>query len=138
MDTLKICKNWEDENLIELRVEASNDYVHIWQTCYTARKSLNDFCSMLNGFLYGNKSGFYHEFGEKSGDYTPAFSMDISRTDKSGHIKIDLDMENEDDETRKHRCGLYVHTEEGKLFEFNNEFKALIDNKSENAVLNRM
>lgn len=53
------------------------------------------------------------EFGKKEGNYTPAFSMCMSPADMSGHVKIEVDIEIADHDTRSHRCCFYVKSELG-------------------------
>lgn len=53
----------------------------------------------------------YLEFGNKEGNYTPAFSMNVLPADTSGHVKIEVDLEIVDNDKRSHRCCFYVESE---------------------------
>lgn len=79
----------------------------------------------------------YMEFGKKEGNYTPAFSMDIIEISTSGYVKIEVDMEIADNDSRKHRCCFYVKSELGLLEKFGKELKGLIEGSiGEQVILN--
>jgi len=135
-DNLKFSRNWEDDTMVELKVEAQNEYVYIWQTCYVDNTFLKKQASAIANFVESSDRSLYIEFGKIVGNYTPAFSMEFSRIDSSGHIKIDLNLENEDDTDRKHRCQLYVKTEQGLLLQFGEGLDAFSEHKCNQIELN--
>lgn len=66
------------------------------------------------------------EFGNKIGNYTPAFSLNILPCDNFGHVKIEADIEIADNDRREHRCCFYVSCELGQLERFGQSLKSLI------------
>ena len=66
------------------------------------------------------------EFGKKEGNYTPAFSMCMLPVDISGHVKIEVDIEIADNDTRSHRCCFYVKSELGLIERLGMALKKLI------------
>lgn len=131
-DNITISKMYHQDNLIQLKVEAKSKYVSIWQDCFIEDANLEQNIEGLLKFIK-NKKDTYLEFGIKTGNYTPAFSMQLN-SDKTGHIQIELDMEIPDNNTRKHRCEFYVKTEEGLLENFAYRLKHLLNDKNNSLV----
>lgn len=67
----------------------------------------------------------YLEFGKKEGNYPPAFSMCLIPADNSGHVKIEVDMEIADNDTRAHRCCFYVNSELGLVEQLGKSLKRM-------------
>ena len=126
MDNLIFKKIWQDEDLLELNIIAMCDYVKIHQDCYISKKSLDDLANNIKK-INDTSEKIYLEFGKKDGDYTPAFSLLIMPKNKNGHIKIEVDMEINDIETRTHRCMFFVNTELGMLERFGENMKKIKD-----------
>lgn len=118
MDNIKIIKNWEDDSLLELKVEASSKYISVNQLCYIQDTDLEEIGVKIKEFSYNFANSCYVEFGKKEGNFTPAFSLDFLPADTSGKIKIEVDMEIADNEERKHRCCFYVESEIGIVEQF--------------------
>lgn len=135
MDNLKIKKIWSADDLLELRIEACSKYVQAYQNCYIQNIELLNISEKIlniNNYKYSN---CYLEFGVKKGNYTPAFSMDIMPIDDFGHIKIEVDIEIEDNNERKHRCVFYINSDIGCIEKFGYKLKESIEKKNEIEVV---
>lgn len=127
MDNIILSKKYQEDNLIQLYIQANSKYVSVRQDCYIEDKDLLKNADKLFCFLKDKKE-CYLEFGVKTGNYTPAFSMKLN-SDKTGHIQIEMDMEIADNSTRAHRCCFFVKTEEGLLEKFAKSIKLLPSNQ---------
>lgn len=72
----------------------------------------------ISGYMQDYNRPCYLEFGNKKGNYTPAFSMNILPVNTSGHVKIEVDLEIADNDERAHRCCFYVNCELGQIERF--------------------
>ncbi|MBL1230536.1 hypothetical protein IW492_14995 [Enterococcus sp. BWB1-3] len=137
MNNIKIIKNWEDNGLLELKVEAISEYVSVNQLCYIQDTDLEENAIRIKAFSYNFTSPCYVEFGKKVGNYTPAFSLEFLPSDKRGKIKIEIDMEIADNEERKHRCCFYIYSEIGLVEQFGVKlFQIATQNALEESELN--
>ncbi|MDT1996876.1 hypothetical protein CKN82_08185 [Carnobacterium divergens] len=118
MNNIKIIKNWEDDSLLELKIEAMSEYISVNQLCYIQDTDLEGNGIKIKEFSYNFTNSCYVEFGKKEGSFTPAFSLEFLPSDTSGKIKIEVDMEIADNEERKHRCCFYVDSEIGLVEQF--------------------
>ena len=118
MDNLIIEKVWQDGNLYELKIEGVSQYVNVFQTCYIQDTKIADAGKMIAAFLENPQDNCYVEFGIKEGNYTPAFSMDIFPPELSGKIKIEVDFEIADNDSRSHRCKFFISSELGAVERF--------------------
>lgn len=126
MDNLIFKKIWQDEDLLELNIIGMCDYVKAHQDCYISKKDLEELANKIKK-INDTCEKIYLEFGKKDVDYTPAFSLLIMPKNKNGHIKIEVDMEINDIETRTHRCMFFVNTELGMLEKFSEKMKRIKD-----------
>lgn len=126
MDNIIFKKIWQDENLIELKISANSELISAHQNCYIQDKELKKIADKIHFFAENYRETCYLEFGKKEGNYTPAFSMRILPADLSGHVKIEVDMEIVDNETRSHRCCFYVKSELGLIEKLGISLKNLI------------
>lgn len=115
MDNIIMKKIWQDGDLIELKISASSEYVSAYQTCYIQEVKLEAIAEKISQYTFNYNDTYYMEFGNKQGNYTPAFSMCILPADMSGHVKIEVDIEIDDNDTRCHRCCFYVQSELGLI-----------------------
>lgn len=136
-DNLIFSRNWEDTSMVELKVEAQNEYVHIWQTCYTQSEFLAEQASRIKHFMSEATLSLMIVFGQLEGNATPSFSMKLIKVDQSGHLQVELNMENEDDDQRRHRCQLYVATEVGQVLDFCQHLLAFSEHQTDRAELNK-
>lgn len=72
-----------------------------------------------------------YTYGNKTGNYTPAFSLSILPTDNHGHVKIEVDIEIADNDRRAHRCCFYVSCELGQIERFGQSLVSLISEDEE-------
>ena len=114
LDNLIISKVWEDETIFELQIEVCSQYVNAHQTCYFNEDLLNKLSYFLTEFCKPDNSTTYFESGHKTGNYTPAFSLELS-SDRQGHVTINVDLEICDVVDRSHRCQCNVRCELGAL-----------------------
>lgn len=121
MDNIKIEKNWEDTNLLEIKVSAQSKYLSVYQLCYIQDTDLEAIGKRIKEFSFDPSKNCYVEFGEMTGDFTPAFSLDLYPADVNGKIKIEVNMEIEDNDERKHRCCFYIQSEIGLVEQFGNK-----------------
>ena len=126
MDNIIFEKIWEDSNIIELKVIASSKFINVFQNCYVEDTILKSAADKIYNYTKNNKEVCYLEFGNKIGNYTPAFSLNILPCDDYGHVKIEVDIEIADNDIRAHRCCFYVNCELGQLERFGKSLILLI------------
>lgn len=126
MDNIIIEKEWNDEELIELKVRSNAEYIDVYQECYISESDLEKNADTILNYIERPEKECYVEFGNKTGNYTPAFSMKFLPVDNFGHIKIEMDIEIADNNTRSHRCAFYVNSELGLVEQFAYKIKALL------------
>ncbi len=80
----------------------------------------------IQNYVVNYNSPCYLEFGQKKGNYTPAFSMYILPLDTSGHTKIEVDIEIADNDARSHRCCFYIKSELGLIERLGLSLKGLV------------
>ncbi len=126
MDNIIFEKIWQDDTLIELKISANSEFVSAYQSCYIQDKKIEEAAETICNFVQNYGESCYLEFGKKEGNYTPAFSMRILPADTSGHVKIEVDIEIADNDTRSHRCCFYVKSELGLIERLGMALKNLI------------
>ena len=129
MDNIKFKKTYQEDNLINIKVFISSKFVNIWQDCYVSCEELIEHSKIILNFINIDETESYVEFGDKTGQCTPSFSMKFEKVDSCGHIRIEMDMEIEDNTIRKHRCQFYIKTEYGLFEKFANSLVNLATNK---------
>lgn len=134
MDNIVFEKIWQDGNLIELKIFANSEFVSAYQNCYIQNNILEEVAEKILNFMGKYNESCYLEFGKKKGNYTPAFSMCILPADMSGHVKIEVDIEIADNETRSHRCCFYVKSELGKIEQLGKNLKKLVTGQEGSVV----
>ena len=118
MNNLVMEKVWEDGNLFELRIEGDSEYVTAYQNCYVQDIKIKEAGNLIGEFISSSEESCYIEFGSKTGNYTPAFSMKLVKPDISGKMKIEVDIEIADNDSRCHRCVFYIDSELGAMERF--------------------
>lgn len=126
MDNIIFEKVWQDGNLIELKILANAEFVSAYQCCYIQDTMLQRISERIHDYTKNYGESCYLEFGQKEGNYTPAFSMYILPAENSGHIKIEVDIEIQDNDIRSHRCNFYVKSELGLIERLGCKLKDLI------------
>lgn len=138
MDNIVIKKNWEDDELLELEIRAKSEFVNAYQFCYIQKGDLKTIGDTIVKYVSQNNGDCYVEFGDKSGDYTPAFSLEFLPANNNGHVQIEVDIEIDDNDTRRHRCSYYVKSELGLIEQFGEKLIQLsIDNSRKEVELNK-
>ncbi len=125
MDDIILEKILHDGNLIELNIVAESELVKARQSCYIDSAKLGEYSAKLQSFVLNSEPEVYVQFGEKEGNHTPAFSMKVIRADRCGHVKVEMDVEVEDNDTRAHRCCFYVNSDIGAIEHFGMEIGKL-------------
>lgn len=126
MDNIIFERIWKDSNIIELKVMASSEYINVFQNCYVEDVLLENAADKINNYIKNSNEVCYLEFGNKIGNYTPAFSLNILPSDNHGHVKIEVDIEIADNDRRAHRCCFYVSCELGQIERFGQSLVSLI------------
>lgn len=126
MDTIVFEKVWQDNELLELKISARSEFVTAYQKCYIQDTALEEIAEKICDYMKDYKQSCYLEFGHKSGNYSPAFSMCLMAADNSGHVKIEVDIEIDDNDTRTHRCCFYVNSELGLIEKLGYSLKKII------------
>lgn len=125
-DNLIFEKIYQDDNLIELKISAFSEYVSAYQNCYIQDTALLYIAKKICNYTHHYEESYYLEFGHKEGDYTPAFSMELLPADSFGHVKIEVDLEINDNDTRAHHCPFYVNSELGLVEQFGKSLERLV------------
>lgn len=131
MDNIIFERLWKDSNIIELKVMAGSEYINVFQSCYVEDVLLENAADKINNYIENPDEVCYLEFGNKTGYYTPAFSLSILPSDNHGHVKIEVDMEIADNDRRAHRCCFYVSCELGQIERFGQSLVSLISEDEE-------
>lgn len=128
MDTIafkKIYSEQPDSDLLELEITAVSKYVTAFQCCYLSASDLLSSADKIEQYLRRHHEPRYIQYGEKEGNFTPAFSMNILPADQRGHIKVEVDVEIADHPGRSHRCLFFVETELGMIERFGKQIRSL-------------
>lgn len=124
-DKLIFEKIYQDGWLLELKISAQSEYVSVYQNCYIQDAALKEIGEKVCNYVDNYREACYLEFGHKEGNYTPAFSMKLLPADVHGHVKIEVDFEIYDNDTRSHRCCFYVNSELGLVEQMGKTLKRL-------------
>lgn len=133
-ENIQIKKIWEDGDLIQLEILCWSEFATARQNCYIQIQDLIKSFEKIQRFIQQPLEKCYLEFGNKSGNYTPAFSMELSSIDKLGHVNIEVDVEIDDNDSRKHRSCFFVRSELGYVEQFGKKLQALGKNPLEHKV----
>lgn len=119
MDNLIFTKVWSAEEQYGIvKVVVQSKYVKVNVDYYMVYSDL----SIASAILLEYCSSFDKEklviFDGLTGAQPPLFSMKILPAHKTGRLKIELDMEIDDNNERLHRCCFYIETELGLLEQF--------------------
>lgn len=125
MDNIIISKLWQDDDLIELDVIAKSKYVTINQSCYVSIEDIIRNSELIEKYVKNSDNEMYIEFGNKKGNYTPAFSLKLFPMDSRGHLIIEADLEIDDNNTRCHRCIFFIEAELGSIEHFAKELSKI-------------
>lgn len=128
-DKLIFTKEWQDDCMISLAISAKSEYAAAKMNgCYIALDFPKEISRRVVEYATVScDKDCYIEFGEKKGNYTPAFSMKFLPSDHCGHVKIEVDIEIYDNSTRAHRCVFYVNSDLGAIERLGRKFKCLAE-----------
>lgn len=129
MNNIIMKKIWEnkDDKLIELRIFCTNQFIKAMQDCYLSYQNLEFILKKLDDFIQNPNESCYLEFGRKTGNYSPAFSMEIYKINKFKKLEIEVDVEIDDNCERKHRSCFFVKSNFYNVKNFKDSLKSLID-----------
>lgn len=118
MDNIMVRKIWQENDLLEFNIVCSAKLITASQDCYIQQYDLRNVCDKMKSYVANPRQRCYIEFGNKKGNFTPAFSMEIYEIDMYGHLKIEVDVEIADNDERKHRSIFYIESELGCIENF--------------------
>ena len=118
MDNIIIRKTYQDTDLIQFEIHAMAEFISAYQSCYVDEIGLKEHADKIMAYTKNYEKDCYLDFGEKEGNYTPSFSLHLLKADLRGHAKIEVDLEIDDNNERKHRCCFYVQSELGLIEKF--------------------
>jgi len=122
-------KIWEDDTMIEIKITAISKFSTSYQTCYVNEDEINQMTDKIKLYIKDDTNNVYIEFGEKEGNYTPAFSMELMKSDSRGHMKIEVDIEIDDIDDRSHRCKYFVESELGAVERFGQQLSTMYESE---------
>ncbi|TYQ13385.1 UNVERIFIED_CONTAM: hypothetical protein Cloal_4459 [Acetivibrio alkalicellulosi] len=134
MDNIIFEKVWQDDEVIELKITGISQFVTAHQTCYIQDTNLREISNRIIDYSKEYSKQCYIEMGNKEGNFTPAFSMNILEASKTGHVKVEVDIEIADTKERNHRCCFYVNSELYALEKLGNKFRQLVSDVVGNKV----
>lgn len=127
---------WKDDDMIELRISASNVNFSGVTEVYDMSRALFDFSNKLIGFPK-NGEALFHEAGEK--DSYAYFSMNYYLVDPSGLVGVEIYLEsNESTEYRleeKSKVKLEILVEPSAIDRFQKELYHLAQKEDGTAIL---
>lgn len=126
MDNIIIEKIWQDSNVIEIQLTAKSEYVQATQSCYVEDDAVIKIADKIDTYMKNYDVECYLEFGNKTGNFTPAFSLKILPSQTSGHVKVEVDIEIADNNKRVHRCCFYVNCELGQIERFGKSLRSIV------------
>ena len=115
MNNIVFEKVWQDDDLIELKILAESEFVTASQKCYIQQSDLEKVSKKIVKYSKEFTENEYIELGNIEGNYTPAFAMLLLKTEISGNLKIEVDLEVADIDNRSHRCRYFVESELGAV-----------------------
>lgn len=126
MDNIIIEKIWQDSNIIELQLTAKSEYVQANQSCYVEDEAVIKIADKIDTYMKNYYVECYLEFGNKTGNFTPAFSLTILPSGRTGQVKVEVDIEIADNDKRDHRCCFYVNCELGQIERFGKSLRSIV------------
>ena len=118
-DNIIFSKIWEDDDIIELKVECSSSVATISSKIYVSDSLIDELICQIKQFLDGNIEEGLWANEDKGNDSTACLSLRFFSKDKLGHIVIEVFAELDDGGNfTEHNCCFYVRTEYGLLISF--------------------
>lgn len=125
MENIEMSVIWMEENAIELEIKAYTPIVTVSQTCYIDSDKLNENANEIISFSQAPHGICVIEFGVLAGNYSPAFSMKIERAGIDEKIRIEMNMEIDDNNERIHRAQFYIYCKLGEIEKFGRKMATL-------------
>ena len=127
---------WKDEDMLEIKISASNGLYAGSTNVYDQALCLHEFSMNLNGYPRNNRTLFY-DIGEKDG--YAYFSMKYYTIDNFGHIGVEIYMEsNVPTDYRyeeKNKLKIEIIVEPNSIDNFQKELLTMLNKKEGIAVL---
>ena len=118
-DNIIFSKIWEDDDIIELKVECSSSVATISSQIYVSDSLIDELIFQIKQFLDGNIEEGLWANEDKGNDSTACVSLRFFSKDKLGHIIIEVFAELDDGGNfNEHNCCFFVGTEYGLLMSF--------------------
>ena len=118
-DNIIFSKIWEDDDIIELKVECSSSVATISSQIYVSDSLIDELICQIKQFLDGNIEEGLWANEDKGNDSTACVSLRFFSKDKLGHIIIEVFAELDDGGNfTEHNCCFFVGTEYGLLMSF--------------------
>lgn len=124
-DNLSFSVVWEDEHVKEVKIVAETQPIRLCQNYYLSSSRLVDLSTYICNCCDGTNNENEFVSGPLVGQFAPAFSFSIVKTDNRGHMCIVLDLEIDDVEDRSHHCKCFIKCELGQLSSFGERIKKL-------------
>ena len=118
-DNIIFSKIWEDDDIIELKVECSSSVATISSQIYVSDSLIDELICQIKQFLDGNIEEGLWANEDKGNDSTACVSLRLFSKDKLGHIIIEVFAELDDGGNfTEHNCCFFIGTEYGLLMSF--------------------
>ena len=128
-DNITFYKNWQDNDLIQLKVVCSSCVATVKSVIYVSDSLIDELICQIKQFLDGNIEEGLWANEEKGNDSTACLSLKFLKKDKLGHIIIEVFAEVDDGgEYAEHNCCFFVGTEYGLLMNFCESLACLKNN----------
>jgi len=127
LDNIIIEKVWEDINGLEIKIKGISEFIEVYQYCYLMPKQIEKLSNEIKKFIMEPSVSILMKFGSLTGITTPAFMLEILPVNTRGHLKIELNLEIDDNDIRSHRASFYVNTELGLLETFGKRLNKIIN-----------
>ena len=115
-DNIIFSKIWEDDDIIELKVECSSSVATISSQIYVSDSLIDELICQIKQFLDGNIEEGLWANEDKGNDSTACLSFRFFSKDKLGHIIIEVFAELDDGGNfTEHNCCFFIGTEYGYL-----------------------
>lgn len=118
-DNIILCKIWQDDDVIQLKVVCSSSVVTVTSAIYVSDSLIDELIYQINQFLDEIVEECLWANEDKGNDSTACVSFRFFKKDKLGHIGIEVFAEIDDGGNyTEHNCCFYVSTEYGLLMNF--------------------
>ena len=118
-DNIIFSKIWEDNDVIELKVECFSSVATITSKIYVSDSLIDELICQIKQFLDGDIEEGLWANEDKGNDSAACVSFRFFNKDKLGHIIIEVFAELDDGGNfTEHNCCFFVGTEYGLLMSF--------------------